>query len=93
MPNVTSERVVDYVQQEVINETVNYRPVDTQRVIPNQQLRASGVNIPTPTIMTQANNMYYGQPPVSPLVQSVQPIQPNAMVTSVHSNYYGQNPI
>lgn len=46
MPTTTSEKVIDYVQQEVINETVNYRPVDTQRIIPNPNgLSTSGVNI------------------------------------------------
>lgn len=46
MPTTTTEKVIDYVQQEVINETVNYRPVDTQRIIPNPNgLSTSGVNV------------------------------------------------
>ena len=95
MPNVTSERVVDYVQQEVINEQINYRPVDTQRIIPNPNLQGTGMNVcnttvTPPTIMTPGN-MFYGQ---SQMVQSVQPMQPNpAMVNSVQSNFNGYNPI
>lgn len=48
--------------------------------------------VTAPTIMTPGN-MFYGQSQTQ-MVQSVQPMQPPAaMLTSVNSNYNGQNPI